>query len=158
MNFFIGFMIVKFSAVIQNKFQAEQFCKRVMEAAERGESMAYDAKELKGDQVRTHKQNNAIHQYCGDLGDALTDAGYDLITFVKTCYKDGVSVPWTVEQAKENIWRPVQVVITGKHSTTKLDTKQVSEVYDAINRHIAEKTGVSVPFPSIDNFIFKSYG
>lgn len=148
---------MKFSAVIQNKFQAEQFCEKVMEAAERGEMMAYDAKELKGDIVRTHKQNNAIHQYCGDLGESLNEAGYDLVKFVKVCYKDNVSVPWTVEQAKENIWRPVQIAMTNTQSTTKIKTEQVGEIYEVINRKISESTGVSVQFPSIDNFIFKSY-
>jgi ribosomal protein S13 len=36
-------------------------------------------------------------------------------------------------------------------SVNDLKTPQVSEIYDVVNRHLSNKFGVYVPFPSRDN-------
>jgi hypothetical protein len=69
---------------------------------------------------------------------------------VKTL-KQGVDIPWTKLTVKEHIWRPVQDAQLGKNSTIKLESHEVSAVYDVINRHLSDKFGVHVPFPSKDN-------
>jgi hypothetical protein len=51
---------------------------------------------------------------------------------------------------KEVLWRPIQIAATGKESTTELDTKEPSIVYEILNRHIASNFGVSVPWPCED--------
>ena len=59
-------------------------------------------------------------------------------------------ISWTKENFKENIWKPVQhAMFPDVTSTTQLDTKQVSEVYEEVNRLIAE-WGVSRDFPSYE--------
>ncbi len=93
--------------------------------------------------IRTTTQNSAMHRYFRLLADALNDAGYDM----KKVLKPEVEIPWSVSSVKEFLWRPIQEIITGKESTTKLDRKEVSEVYEPLNRHIASKFGVVVPFP-----------
>jgi hypothetical protein len=55
---------------------------------------------------------------------------------------------WTMLGAKEVIWKPIQSAMFETDSTTKLNTDQVSKVYDTINRHTGEKFGLYVPFPS----------
>lgn len=94
--------------------------------------------------VRTLNQNSSIHKFCDMLAEALNDAGFDM----KKTLSQKVDVPWTMILVKELIWKQVQDGAIGIKSTTKLDTAQVSEVYDIINRFTSEKFGVSVEFPS----------
>lgn len=93
---------------------------------------------------RTPTQNNAMHRYFELLAQALNDAGLDMRRTLKPEWE----IPWTAEMVKEHIWRPVQKVMLDRQSTTQLQTIDVGEVYDVINRHMAEKHGVHVPFPS----------
>ena len=92
---------------------------------------------------RTIKQNKSIHLYFKLLAYELNEAGFDVM---KTMSHD-IAIPWNEHLIKELIWKKVQRVMTDKRSTTKLDTSEVSKVYEVINRHLAETTGVSVPFP-----------
>lgn len=94
--------------------------------------------------VRTLPQNRAIHKYFTMLAESLNNAGLD----VKKTMKHDVDIPWTETLIKELIWRKVQLAMYDVESTAKLDTEQVSKVYEVINRHIAQTFGVSVVFPS----------
>lgn len=100
-------------------------------------------------ELRTPKQNNALHLYLTQLAEVLNDAGLDM----KAVLKPEVEIPWTLENAKNHLWRPIQKLALGKESTTELTTAEISKVYDIINRHLA-KFGISVPFPSEE----ESYG
>lgn len=93
---------------------------------------------------RTGKQNNALHQYFELLAQALSDAGLDM----KKTLKPEAEIPWTAEAVKEYLWRPVQKAQLQKDSTTELSTRNIDEVYDTLNRHLGEKFGITVPFPS----------
>jgi len=93
---------------------------------------------------RTLQQNRAIHLYLRELSRALNDAGYDM----KTVLKPSVDIPWTEEMAKEHLWRPIQKIMTKVESTSELDKLDVSEIYKVIDRHMSEKFGVHVEFPS----------
>ena len=57
---------------------------------------------------------------------------------------------WNAESIKELIWRPVQQAVTGKKSTTKLNTKEVSDVYEAISSAFAHKGFIVPSFPSYE--------
>ena len=93
---------------------------------------------------RTNTQNNALQVYCRELANALNDAGLDM----KKTLKAEVDIPWTQDLVREHLWKPIQEYVIGKRSTTEANTFQYSEVYDVLNRNMAEKFGVSVPFPS----------
>ena len=93
---------------------------------------------------RTLTQNRALHKYCSMLADALNDAGYDM----KKVIKQEVDIPWSQQSAKEFLWRPIQKAVTGIDSTTKPETSQYSAIYEVLNRHMAQKFGVSVPWPT----------
>lgn len=99
--------------------------------------------------TRTLKQNAALHLYFTQLAEALNDAGYDM----RKTIKPGLDIPWTPEDIKEHIWRPVQISQTGKKSTAKLETIEIDQIYDIVNRAIAERTGVHIPFPNLDLLI-----
>jgi hypothetical protein len=94
---------------------------------------------------RTSQQNRALHLYLTMLSDALNDAGLDQ----RKVLKPGVSIPWTPSAAKEQLWRPIQVALFQKESTTELDkTKELDKVHEVLMRHLGEKFGIEyIPFP-----------
>ena len=100
----------------------------------------------KSAKVRTIPQNRSIHLYCELLADAFNDAGLDM----ETVLKEGVSIPWSPDKVKDDIWRKVQIATLDKKSTTDLSPSEVSVIYDIINRHVVSTFGLFVPFPSKD--------
>ena len=80
------------------------------------------------------------------LAEALNDAGYDM----KKVIRANMDIPWTDYNVKEFLWRPVQEAQLGKKSTTQLTTDEIDKVFEVINKAVGERTGVHVPFPSIE--------
>lgn len=96
---------------------------------------------------RTGRQNNSLHRYFELLAQELSDAGYDM----KKTLRADADIPWTPENIKEFLWRPVMKAQTQKTSTTELTTKEIDEIYDTLTRHLGTKLGFpAVPFPSIE--------
>jgi hypothetical protein len=98
----------------------------------------------KATQSRTLTQNAAIHLYYRLLADAFNEAGLD----VRQVFKPEADIPVTPELVKEQMWKPIQRALTKKESTTRLTTKEVNEVFEVMHRHISEKFGINVPFPT----------
>ena len=96
------------------------------------------------DKQRTLTQNAAIHVYFDLLAQELNLAAYDM----KRTLKESVDIPWSGATVKEYLWKPIQNAQVMKQSTTELTTKEIDLIYDTLNRHLAEKTGVQVQFPS----------
>lgn len=93
---------------------------------------------------RTIQQNKAMHKFFELLSEALNDAGLDM----KKTLREDWEIPWTPENVKNHIWRPVQEALLDKESTTELDTTDPGDIYSVINRHMGEKHGIHVPWPS----------
>lgn len=93
---------------------------------------------------RTLTQNAALHKYCQMLADDLNNAGLDM----RHVLKPEVDIPWTMEAVKENLWKPIQKAVTGKESTTKPLTNEYGEVYEVLSKHLSEKLGLYVAWPS----------
>lgn len=66
---------------------------------------------------------------------------------MRAVLKPEVEIPWTTQNVKNHIWRPIQKIMTEIESTTDLSTRDVDAIYQVVARHLAEKHGVSVPFP-----------
>lgn len=94
---------------------------------------------------RTAQQNKSLHLYCELLAEALNDAGLDM---KKVFEVKEVDIPWNKDIVKSVLWRPIQEAMTGEESTTKLNTTEVSEIYETLNRHIASHFGISIDWPS----------
>lgn len=101
--------------------------------------------------TRTSRQNRALHKFLAMLSEALNDAGYDM----KRTLKEEAEIPWTAALAKEFLWKPMQEAMLGKESTTALETQEVSQVYETLNRYLANTKGVSVPFPDIYQLLYE---
>lgn len=101
--------------------------------------------DVKGERSkRTTLQNRALHKFCSMLSEALNAAGWDM----KRTLTKQAEIPWSAETVKDFLWRPIQVAMLDKESTTKLETAEVSQVYETLNRHTSSKLGVSVEFPN----------
>lgn len=84
---------------------------------------------------RTDRQNRALHLWLTMLADDLNHAGLDQ----RKVLKPTVSIPWTQEAAKEQLWRPIQEAMFEKRSTTELSKSEVGRVEEVIRRHLAEQ-------------------
>lgn len=94
---------------------------------------------------RTSLQNRALHLYFTLLSDAMNDAGYTVEKTLKN-----INVPWSPELVKELLWRRVQRWQLAIGSTADLSTKDIDAIYDIVNMLVSDRTGVFVPFPSIE--------
>ena len=93
---------------------------------------------------RTSQQNRALHLWFDNVADTLNDAGFS----VAKTLKHDVEISWNGTLVKELIYRPVMLAMTDKHSTTELNTVDPSEIYEVLSRHLGEKIGIHVPWPS----------
>ena len=96
--------------------------------------------------TRTLKQNAALHLWLEMLAEALNDSGRSL--------NDNVVIQCEIGFTKENLKSAaVHPVMTALYpdidSTAKLSTKQIQEVYLYVDRAISERTGVTVPWPTV---------
>ena len=107
---------------------------------------------MKEDKIRTLQQSKALHLYFTQLAEMLNDAGLDM----RKVLKPSISIPWTPQTIKENLWKPVMEFQLQKSSTTEMTTKDIDEVYDTINFHLSTNFGVSVPFPSINELLINN--
>lgn len=99
--------------------------------------------ELRTAKTRTARQHRALHVFCRTLAMALREKDMD----TKKFFKEGFEVPFTTEIVKDNIWKPIQKALTDKESSKQLTTNEVSQIYDTINKLLAER-GIHVPWPS----------
>jgi hypothetical protein len=100
--------------------------------------------QIEPDQNRSGKQNSSMQRYCGLVAKALNDSGQE--RHVDTPVGK-VVVPWNQDSVRENMWRLIQVAVTGEFSTTAATRKQYPEIYDVMNRHLGESKGIHVPWP-----------
>ena len=85
--------------------------------------------------TRSSAQNRALHLFFTQVANQLNEIG---IPFV---YKElkGIEIEttWTAELFKEMTWKPLQKVMFGVESTTKLKRDQIDPIFDVINKFFA---------------------
>jgi len=120
--------------VVNNKYQAEQFCQYIM--GPRDAAKVYEILEPK---LTTHHMT-APHAYCDDIARALAASGHDMQQVVT------LPIEPTGKLVKEIIWRPVQKALFGKKSVTQLKMHDVDDVFRVIAKHMAETHDIDVRF------------
>lgn len=98
---------------------------------------------------RTDKQNASLHLMFRHLASELNDSG---LTIERTLSND-ISIPWNEVTVKELLFKPIMSAQLQKNSTTELTTVELDQVFDTLNRHLGEKFGIHVDFPSIDHIL-----
>lgn len=96
--------------------------------------------------TRTIRQNSSMHKWFKEVSDMFNEHGIDMRTFIR----EGIDIPFTPETIKSHLWKPIQEAYMQEKSTTRLKRKDVSAVYDILNKVIAERTGLHIPFPSLE--------
>jgi len=106
-------------------------------------------KEIK---TRTSRQNRALHLYFTHLADELNNAGLDM----RKTLKPEIDIAWNNKTVKEYLWRPIMTAQLGKKSTIEMTTSDIDKVFDVITKHLGEKFGLEVEFPSIETILLKN--
>lgn len=109
-----------------------------------------DGEMLCGDMVRskikarTIPQNSSIHLYCDKIAKAFNAAGYDQKAVLEAF--NGVELENTMLSIKNDIWRRIQTILTGKESTTELETTEVDLVYRNVDT-LTKRLGITLAWP-----------
>lgn len=119
--------------------QLQEFLEHVEARKYKGERVWVKFKEPENH--RTLSQNAALHKWLTDVANTLNDAGYSVMTTLR----HDAEIPWTQHSAKELLWRPVQVAMTGKESSTEPTKLEYPDISETIIRHLSERTGVTLP-------------
>ena len=106
---------------------------------------------MQNSKPRTLKQNSALHLMFTQLAQELNEAGFDM----KKTLKPEIDIAWNDYMVKEYLWRPLQKAILGKQSTTELTTKEIDKVFDTLTRHLGQKLGIELQFPSIETLMME---
>lgn len=97
----------------------------------------------------TDKQRKAVHLLFKQLAEQLNEAGLDM----KKVLKPEVDIPWNEVTVKEYLWRPIQRTQLDKESFTQLNSKEIDQVFLTLARHLGQKTGLVINFPSIETML-----
>lgn len=108
-----------------------------------------EIKIVKPHNQRTLKQNQALHLMCQQIAAELNESGLYMMQVLK---KDA-EIEWTMENVKNLLWRPIMKAQTGKESTTQLGTKDIDDVFRTLHKHLNEKFGFNIEWPSISTLI-----
>ena len=101
-------------------------------------------------ETRTSRQNKALHLYFTFIANELNGLGQE---FSYSGVKDfDLSMRYTPNIVKDFFWRPIQITLFEKESTTDLVTSEMNEIIEIINKFFADK-GVVITFPSIDSLM-----
>ena len=100
----------------------------------------------------TTQQRKALHLFFSFVAKEMQDAGLDKRTVIT--HFPAIDMPVTGKDVKE-IWRLAQIEHTGKESTNDLNTQDINEVWELMNRYVA-LMGIHVPFPSLESLYNKS--
>jgi len=104
----------------------------------------------KKEEQRTKLQNKALHKFFELLAEELNEKGLDMKVVLS---RFTVDVPATKESVKEVLWKGIQRPMFNKEHTSKLNTKEVTQIYETLNRLTSEQWHFHIPFPSINNFL-----
>lgn len=118
--------------LVTNKYQAESFIKFVGENVNK--NLTYEL--LQG--TRSRPQNSALHCCLRRLAQGLNEAGYG----IPHPLKPELELPYTLENCKELLLKPIIQAMYSKDSTSSLTKEEMSESMTVLLNRISELTGV----------------
>lgn len=104
--------------------------------------------DIKNMDIRSVKQNAALHRYFGLVSKELNSRGHRLDP-------NGMNLDWNMLRVKELIWKEFQKVILGKESTRLLNKTELTQIYDEVNLYLGEKFGFNIEFPNKEQLEYK---
>lgn len=97
--------------------------------------------------TRSSLQNKALHKYFLIIVDALNELGMEFQYF--GLKGQVLETRYTTTIVKNQFWRQLQITMFDIESTKDINTKQMNEIIDVIDKFFAER-GVYVQFPDKD--------
>jgi len=102
----------------------------------------------------TRQQQKSLHLYFDLLAKEFQKEGITMTTILQ---KFIVDTPATKTTIKELMWKPLQMAILDKGSTTQLSkNEEIDLIYDSMNKFTSETFGISVPFPNVEDLIINN--
>lgn len=107
--------------------------------------------EINNCDIRTISQNSAMWLFANMVAASLNNAGATFDKLLKQ-NKYSAEIEWNKDLVIDMLWKPIQVAVTNKKSTTQLEKSEIDKVYDALNRYLTVRVGIDhIPFPSVEN-------
>lgn len=95
---------------------------------------------------RSTQQNRALHLDFRLISDNLNRAGFGLQAVMNVKKQD---VPWTPLLVKEALWKPLQIALFDKMSTTELNKSEISEIHQKLITSLNKSLGLNaIEFPN----------
>jgi hypothetical protein len=104
-----------------------------------------DVREIKN--TRTNQQNKAYQKGCEIAAARLNEGGW---TRNKVFQIRDVQLSWSRETFQTDITKPFMDIVFGKDSSTKLDTVEMSKMWNYVRDQIIKSTTESDLGPTID--------
>ncbi len=98
---------------------------------------------------RTVQQNRAIHLYCKQVAEALNENDLPVVAVLKP------EINFSMLTVKEQLYKPILAALRGKESTTQINTNEMNDVYDVMNKALSEKHGLHIAFPSVESMLME---
>ncbi len=130
---------------VATKKQAEFFCKFIMEQIEEGKERTYELMRP----ARTRKQNATLHLLFRNMARDLNDAGAPDIPHP---FNPTFRMSWTEDKVKELLFKPYCQHLMKTDKSSDLDTKQLSEVMEALIDGVNQSVGVYTPIPQTERY------
>jgi len=94
--------------------------------------------------TRSGRQAAALEVWCRNVAELFNSQGITREVH-STIYGDGfLECEWRQETVKNEVWRPMQVALTQRQSTTEASTLEMAEIYEGLVRAFGNK-GVQLP-------------
>ncbi len=94
---------------------------------------------------RTKPQNSSMWLWLTQVATILNDGGIDMVLFLEMIKAEDTKIPATKDSLKLRFWDKIQEHMTGKESSTQLDTKQPDMIYQVACRVLAETFHIIPP-------------
>ena len=100
---------------------------------------------------RTSNQNRSAHLWFRHVADSLNESGNDM----QVVLSKRMEVWWTETSVKECLFKVLAKAMFNKDSTTKLTTKEFTQVTNMLRDVLARDYGVDVEVPSQETLEMK---
>ena len=115
-----------------------------------------DDTEKKEKRIRSKVQNNSIHKWLDDNAKLMKKEGITIKQLIQIILTTSFEMYPTKDNLKEIIWRPIQIAMFSKVSTTELNTDEIDPILEVFIKNVGQATGHEfTPFPSIEAQIQK---
>lgn len=118
--------------LVTSKHQAEMLIQHVRDNINK--NLTYEIVQ----EQRSKPQNSALHCCLRRLAKGLNEAGYG----IPHPLKPDLEIPYTMENCKELLLKPIIQAMYSKDSTSSLTKEEISKSMDVLLNRISELTGV----------------